>query len=141
MSGTRTTKADTLAEGLRLHFLPTSRRPGRSLSSRWSDRCLDDEPNPHQTQTHRGPCREVERQAYSTQGFQQGYWVLHRKVRVLVNLVRLFRAPTEGLIGLATGTCFGSVPNSVGLSVQYLSELRQPDVLASGTTVDQTRQG
>ena len=65
----------------------------------------------------------------------------NEKVRVLVDLVRLLRAPTGGLIGLATGTCFGSVPNSVGLSVQYLSELRQPDVLASGTTVDQTRQG
>ena len=133
MSGTRTTKADTLAEGLRLCSPLTSRRLGRSLSSRWSDRCLDDEPNPHQTQTHRGPCREVERQAYSTQGFQQGYWVLLRKVRVLVNLVRLFRAPTEGLIGLATGTCFGSVPNSVGLSVQVLGWAAPPRGSARGS--------
>ena len=53
-----------------------------------------------------------------------GYYI--EKVRVLVNLVRLFRAPTEGLIGLATGTCFGSVPNSVGLSVQLLGWAAPP---------------
>ena len=27
----------------------------------------------------RKPCREVKRQAYSTQGFQQGYWVLRKE--------------------------------------------------------------
>ena len=153
MSGTPTTKADTLAVGLRLRSSLTSRRLGRSLSSRWSDRCLDDEPNPHQTQAHRGPCREVKRQAYNTQGspttvfqqpffnsrfptavFQQQYWVLcNEKVWVLVDLVRLLRAPTGGLIGLATGTCFGSVPNSVGLSVQVLGWAAPPRGSARGS--------